>query len=152
LEPSTAGTAAQASRRKPLNPRIYGEGARARQFYYLAPRLDRDLAPLSRFRRAYVKLYVLSAWLKITSDAHLHVDATVAVATLEATIAEHRRQDAGARSLVGYYNRILSIRQLTLRTALVKLMWNLSKSVKLVLFFQRFGVSRTLAFVKGKHG
>ena len=152
LEHACAASPALAPRRQPLNPRIYGEGARARQFYYLAPQLDRDLALVSRFRRTYAKLYVLSAWLTITSDAHLHVDPKAAVPTLETTLGEHRRQSAGSRGIVRSYNRILSIRQRALRTALVKLLWNVSKSVKLVLFFERFGVSRTLAFVKGKHG
>lgn len=146
------GTAAvQATGRQPLNPHIYGEGARARQLCYLAPRLNRDLAQVSRFRRAFAKLYVLSAWLKITSDAHLHVETSAAVVTLEAAIKELLRQNGGARGLVGSYCRVLSIRQAAFRTMIITLMWKLTKSVKLVLFIQRFGMFRTLAFIKGKH-
>lgn len=145
-------SAAQTRRSQSLNPRIYGEGARARQFYYLVPRLDPVFASVPRFHRAYAQLYVLSVWLKMTTDAHLHVDVTDAVASLKTVIRAHRSQESSERRIVRIYNCILSIRQHALRSALVKFMWNLSKSVKLVLFFQRFGVSQTVAFVKSKHG
>lgn len=140
------------ARQQPLNPRIYGEGARARQFYYLVPRLHRDLASMSGFKNAFAKFYVLSAWLKITIDAHLHADTEAPATTLVAAISAHGHgNDGSSGGLIATYNRIMSIRQTALRSFLVKGLWQLTKSVKLFLFLRRFGVARTLAFVKGKH-
>lgn len=136
--------------RQPLNPRIYGESARARQFYYLAPRLDKELAPLSVFHRVFVRFYVLSAWLKITIDAHLHVDAVADMPPLAATIDDYRREHVRTPSLIGRYNRVLSLKHKGIRNTTIKLMWQFSKLVKLALFVQRFGTSRTHAFVTGK--
>lgn len=146
LEKSISATQA----RQPLNPRIYGESARARQFYYLAPKLNKELNQLSVLRRAFVRLYVLSAWLKITSDAHMYVEATATAPTLEGTIDEYQRKNTHAPNLIRFYNRILSIRQNTVKTAVVTVMWKLSKALKLALFIRRFGMARTLAFVTGK--
>lgn len=141
------------ARQQPLNPRIYGEGARARQFYFLVPRLDRDLASMSAFNRAFAKLYVMSAWLKITIDAHLHVDAVTPATTLVAAISGQRQgNDGNSGRLIATYNRIMSIRQTTFRSFFVKGLWQFTKLVKLALFLRRFGAARTLAFVKSKHG
>jgi hypothetical protein len=141
------------TRRQSLNPSIYGEGARALQFYYLVPRLDRDLKAVSGFKRACVKLYVLSAWMKITSDAYLYVDVAASVMSLASAINENRL-GAGSNSgiLIEAYNRIMSIRQAACRSILVNCLWQVAKAVKLILFVHRFGVARTWAFVKRKHG
>ncbi|MCU7373339.1 glycosyltransferase [Paucibacter sp. O1-1] len=145
--------AAQTPVRQPLNPRIYGESARAKQFYYMLPRLNHNLASTSWGYRFYVKLYVLSAWLNITNEAHKHVAAAgPEIATLDAAITEQRGKSDEASILVASYNRILSIRSSLLRNFLVKFLWSASKSVKLMLFFRRFGVSRTLDFIRTKHG
>lgn len=133
-----------------LNSRIYGQSARARQFYYLVPRLDRELQPLSAILRAFVRFYVLSAWLKITLDAHLHVDAATDLPALSATIDDYRSENASAPNLIGDYNRVLSIRREGLRSGTVRLMWQVAKLAKLALFIRRFGMSRTRAFVTGK--
>lgn len=135
-----------------LNPRIYGRSARARQFYYLVPRLEKELTALSAPARAFVRFYVLSAWLQITLDAHQHVDAATDLPALSVTIDDHRRENACESSLIGDYNRILSLRLNGVRNGTVKLMWQVAKLVKLALFIRRFGVARTFAFVNGKAG
>lgn len=133
-----------------LNPRIYGQSARARQFYYLVPKLDRELKFLPAFERIYVKFYVLSAWLKITIDAHQHVDAAIDIPILSATINDYQFQNANAWDLICQYNRILMLRQKGFRNCVIKMMWHVSKLVKLALFIRRFGLFRTWAFVTGK--
>lgn len=135
--------------RQLLNPLIYGESARARQFYYLIPRLEKELTHLSAFQRSFVRFYVLSAWLKITIDAHLHVDATTDIPALAATINDYQWNNECSSGLIDVYNRILSIQQKAARNGTVKLMWLLAKIVKLALFIKRFGFFRTRAFVKG---
>lgn len=140
----------QANRRQLLNPRIYGQSARARQFYYLVPRLECELKCLSGFERAYVKFYVLSSWLKITIEAHQHVDAAIDIPILAATINNYQSQNEIGCGLNNYYNRIILLRQNGFRTCVIKLMWLVAKLVKLTLFIRRFGLSRTRAFVTGK--
>lgn len=141
-----------APKREPLNPKIYGESARAKQFYYLLPRLNRDLALVSWFHRLYTRLYVLSAWLNTTIEAHKYVTESSQVAALDATISENRKNCQTGGYLIGTYNCVLSIRFLMPRKILVKFLWNVSKSLKLMLFFRRFGVSRTIDFIQTKHG
>jgi hypothetical protein len=145
-----SATEQQAHARRLLNPRIYGESARARQFYYLVPRLDKDLASLSAFQRAFVRFYVLSAWLKITIDAHLHVDAGTNVPALSCTIEHYRRENAHTFGLIGCYNRVLAIRQKSFRNGTVKLMCHVARLAKLTIFIKRFGLSRTFAFLSDK--
>ncbi|MDD0838911.1 glycosyltransferase [Curvibacter sp. HBC61] len=133
-----------------LNPRIYGQGARARQLYYLVPRLEMWLKGSSVFRRGYVNFYVLSAWLNITHDAHKHVDAMTDIPSLRATIGDYKSANKRMSGLIGSYNRILLMKSVVLRGMVIKVMWQLAKLVKLILFIRRFGFARTRAFVAGK--
>ena len=136
----------------PLNPRTYGESARANQFYYLLPRLKQVTASLSRWKRGYAKLYVLSAWLHMTSEAHKHVASDARVAPLEQTLAALRTDHGGADLAMALYNRILSIRQPWVRRTLVAFLWNTTKSLKLILFVSRFGRARTAEFLRTRRG
>lgn len=153
LEQATDQPEAQPPIRQLLNPRIYGESARAKQFYYIIPRLNQALAATSWLHRCYVKIYVLSAWLNITNTAHNHAAAAgPEVPTLSAAIAEQRKTCNRHEPLVAAYNRIMEIRPSMPRTLIVKLLWNASKLLKLLFFFQRFGIHRSLEFVRTKNG
>lgn len=98
-----------------LNPRIYGQGARARQLYYLVPRLEVWLRGSSAFQRRYVQFYVLSAWLNITNDAHKHVDAVTDLPPLSVTIGDYQSVNKTMYGLIGSYNRILLMKSTLLR-------------------------------------
>lgn len=148
----SAPTTAHAAGRQPLNPRIYGESARAKQFYYLAPKLEEQIASLSKFHFFFAKLYLLSAWLKISIDAHKYVSAETQDVSLTNTILNNRRQQTQSGIIVAIYNYTLSVRSHTLKIAIIWTLWNVSKFVKFTLFIQRFGIRKTLDFVNGKHG
>lgn len=136
----------------PLNPRTYGESARAKQFYYLLPRLKRDAASLSPWKRSYAKLYVLSAWLHMTSEAHKHVASDARSAPLDLTLATLRANHPGADLAMTLYSRVLSISQPFVRRALVACLWNTTKILKLMLFVGRFGRARTADFLRTRRG
>lgn len=139
--------------RRLLNPLIYGETARVRQFYYLAPRLHRDLMKVPVFKRFFTNLYILSAWLKITCNTHLHVEVAAPSNNTRTTIEAYRNaNNDSSKGWIVTYNWIMSIQHHTIRLSLVECLWQLSKLIRFLLFLQRFGASRTAHYIKDKYG
>lgn len=130
----------------PLNPKTYGERARALQFYYLISHLSRDINLLKKWQQLYIKIYTLNAWLHLTCEAHKYVTPDSRIATLQATISENRSSQSRNQFTIETYNWILSIQNTLIRSAIVSLMWNSTKLLKFILFAKRFGFVKTLNF------
>ncbi len=135
-----------------LNPRIYGPAARVAQFAYMSPLFDSWFATLPLPKRVFGMAYLLSAWLKITSDAGKLTLDDVDPENISIVIDGVRHTNESANLLFDLFSSIILIRHQRLKFFIINLFWGMSKIIKLALFFRYFGIAQSIAFLKSKYG